>query len=158
MGQMCTFHLRCSQIRLNFREILSVLLLFVLSIFHRSAVAFPDLADQRELLPRADWVLLAEGNQTALATDAFRQAKLADQTTQAKMERIERMMNFAVTSILFSSLQHNKQIMKNGADALHRLAKDEEWPRLNEGNGVGRTSNAIGTVSRTGAAILLPIL
>uniref|UniRef100_A0A914H036 Uncharacterized protein n=1 Tax=Globodera rostochiensis TaxID=31243 RepID=A0A914H036_GLORO len=150
MGQMCTFHLRCSQIRLNFREILSVLLLFVLSIFHRSAVAFPDLADQRELLPRADWVLLAEGNQTALATDAFRQAKLADQTTQAKMERIERMMN--------SSLQHNKQIMKNGADALHRLAKDEEWPRLNEGNGVGRTSNAIGTVSRTGAAILLPIL
>uniref|UniRef100_A0A183BQM2 DUF148 domain-containing protein n=1 Tax=Globodera pallida TaxID=36090 RepID=A0A183BQM2_GLOPA len=142
---MCTFHLLLSQIRLNFREILSVPLLFVLSTFHRSAVAFPNSANLRESLPRADWVLLAEGNQTALAADAFRQAKLADQhATQAKMERIERMMN--------SSLQHNKQIMKNGADALHRLAKDEEWSMPNDGNGVGMASNAIGTAEANGFA------
>ncbi|KAL3104167.1 hypothetical protein niasHS_002194 [Heterodera schachtii] len=134
------FSLRLSfpQISLPFSDFLPFPLLFVFSFFHFPpySVALSDLANSRDSLPLANWVLLAEGNQTALTVDAFRQAKLADQKTQAKVERIERMMN--------SSIKHNEQILKNGVNALQRLAKDEKRTNgAKGGKSTGKTAIAM---------------
>lgn len=65
----------------------------ILAFSAASSSVPPELALWRAALPKAHWVPLAEGNVSALAVDAFQRAAVADQAVQAKVARIERMMN-----------------------------------------------------------------